>query len=106
MDRRHFVGGPAVTLAIGVIAAEFFDLATVSAPAARDVVDRLVEHLDLFDLQLTADGVVIERSGGAGGGDVEAGQIATQGAAVAGDGHGPTVLVVGQLGAPGTLKVG
>ena len=44
----------------------------------------LVEHLLVLDRQLAADRVVVERAGAPGRGDVEAGEVAARGAAVAG----------------------
>ena len=60
------------------------DRIAVPAPAARDLLDRLVEDLDLLDGELAAHREVVERPGPARGHDVEPGEVAARRAAVAG----------------------
>ena len=59
-----------------------------AAPAAGDLLDRLAEDVFVLDGQLTPEGEVVDRPRPAGDGDVETGQVAAGGAAVADEGHG------------------
>lgn len=70
---------------------QHLDRSSVPAPPAVHLVDRLFEHLFVFDDEVATDREVEERLGRLGARDVETGQIAASRTAIPGR-HGTTVL--------------
>src|SRR5580658_3987113 len=73
-----------------VVALQGLDRPTVAAPAARDLVYRLLQHVLVLDHELAADREMVEGPRRLGARHVEAGQVAARPAPVPG-GHASTV---------------
>ena len=98
-DRLHRLRRPAAVTTAGRAAARRLSPARsiaspdASAPPARHALDALVEHVFLFDLEVAADRVVVERAGPAGRDHVEAGEVAARTTAIP-VAHGPEMYVL------------